>query len=480
MKPALSWAAQAAIYHIVIDRFAKAGGPFPSDRGEGYDKALTQWMGGTIAGIMRSLDYLESLGINTLVLTPFFKGRKYHGYWVTDYYDVDRHFGTKNDLAALVDELHGRAMHILFDLPITHCHYSAPAAVNASRHKGSSSYQDWFLYDDSGRFIGFFGDRRLPEFDLDNAELRNEIKRIIDYWLDFGFDGIRFDHAKRPSPSFWSDIRNHIVTRRPEVFLLGENWHETGAVGTLSPYLHGELNIPLSGALREFISRPGGKAVRNIITCVQSQEKLLRQGYIMPTYLDSHDVERACHLAGGKSDLLRSCYLLQVTLPYPPIIYYGSERGQGQTRNFLKGVCERDRFFREPMNWEGDHELSSCVADLLTLRKQYRNVILSGAPSFDTSREGLLSYTYSSGMEQLRIVINYGEKPKTIGLEDGTLHVIMSTTKCSPTSSAVRSSVTLQEYEGVILSTQRMGDPRNNGPGLSGMSMGFCAEIRAS
>ena len=83
------WFKNAIIYHILIDRFAG----FTST--DNWDKPM--FLGGNIKGIIKKLPYLKDLGIDTIWISPFYKTSAYHGYHITDFYQVDSHFGAEKD-----------------------------------------------------------------------------------------------------------------------------------------------------------------------------------------------------------------------------------------------------------------------------------------------------------------------------------------------------------------------------------------------
>ena len=86
------WFKNSIIYHILIDRFA---GCEPN----GWDKP--EFLGGNIRGIIDKLDYVKRLGVNTIWISPFYKTSAYHGYHITDFFKVDPHFGSEEDLKEL-------------------------------------------------------------------------------------------------------------------------------------------------------------------------------------------------------------------------------------------------------------------------------------------------------------------------------------------------------------------------------------------
>src|SRR5215213_8570129 len=86
--------------------------------------------GSDLAGLMRRLDYIEGLGTTAIWLTPIFKNKAvqledgpsagYHGYWITDFTQIDPHLGTNQELAALIGEAHAMGMKVFFDIITNH------------------------------------------------------------------------------------------------------------------------------------------------------------------------------------------------------------------------------------------------------------------------------------------------------------------------------------------------------------------------
>ena len=436
----------------MIDRFATGKNQFKYSKGPHYQQELCHWMGGNLDGIIQSLDYLQDLGIGALLLTPFFKGSKYHGYWTTDFLQIDPYFGNQQQLKQLINAAHQRDMRVVLDLPFTHCHIDADPARQALNN-ADSSYQDWFHYDGEGKFKGFYGDSNLPELNLEFPAVIKFLKTILNYWLSFGIDGIRFDHAKRPSTIFWKQLTDFLRTHYPQVFLLGENWHESGKVGTLSRYLHGELNIPLSTTLRRFLAQPGQPAINALMHQVQTQQALRKEGYLLPTFLDNHDMERASFVSRKDPAILALGYLLQLSLPYPPIIYYGSERAQSQTANLSTGQYERDRYFREPMAWDGGEDMVAWVKKLIHIRNNDIELFTSEPYAMTLLDDHVLSYRYSKGNSMIMVVINFGLRQQQITHPE--ISNAMLLTGYADLKEQRQNHLKLQAYSGAILKFNR-------------------------
>jgi glycosidase len=122
----VDWFKNAIIYHILIDRFAG----FAST--ENWDKPT--FLGGNIKGIIEKLPYLQNLDINTLWISPFYKTNTYHGYHITDFYQVDSHYGTAEDIKKLIKAIHKYDMRIIADFVPNHCSGKHPFFQDAQRN----------------------------------------------------------------------------------------------------------------------------------------------------------------------------------------------------------------------------------------------------------------------------------------------------------------------------------------------------------
>ena len=124
-------------YFVMGDRFAN-GDPANDQGGLTGDRLVTGfdptakgfYNGGDLDGLRSKLDYVQGLGTDAIWLTPIFKNKAvqledgpsagYHGYWITDFTQVDPHLGTNQDLAELVDAAHDRGMKVFFDIITNH------------------------------------------------------------------------------------------------------------------------------------------------------------------------------------------------------------------------------------------------------------------------------------------------------------------------------------------------------------------------
>ena len=170
--------------------------------------------GGNIQGIIDKLDYIQNIGMNGIMLTPFYKTDGYHGYHITDYKQVDENFGNWDKVNNLVKEIRKRKMIIVADFVPNHCHISNHLFKDVK-------YKDWFLYDKKNKVKGFNGLDFLPMFNTDNPAVQEYFINRGRELCEMGFNAIRLDHATGPSYRFWRKFRETLKKEYPNVLLIG-------------------------------------------------------------------------------------------------------------------------------------------------------------------------------------------------------------------------------------------------------------------
>lgn len=212
------WLDNAAIYHIYPSSFKDSDG-------DGY---------GDLEGIRSKLDYVKTLGFNTIWISPVFCSMfEDGGYDITDYYKVDPRFGTNTDLENLVKDAHAKGLRICLDLVAGHTSDKHPWFVESANGDRNGHYSDYYIWMDSkdgkprdsekkkwvdcnyprgARFMKNYYDVQpalnygylSPEpsrpweqsYDAPGPKaVRQELKNIIAFWFDKGVDGFRCDLA---------------------------------------------------------------------------------------------------------------------------------------------------------------------------------------------------------------------------------------------------------------------------------------------
>lgn len=184
-----------------------------------YPKSFNDTTGngeGDLKGIIEKLDYLQFLGVDYLWLTPIYDSpMNDNGYDIRDYYQVNAQFGDKDDLRTLIDEVHARGLKMMLDIVINHTS-TEHEWFQQAQQSVDNPYRDYYFFRRSEdgpptNWLSKFGGNAwqydeqtdayyLHLFDItqadlnwDNPEVRHALYEMINYWIDFGVDGFRFD-----------------------------------------------------------------------------------------------------------------------------------------------------------------------------------------------------------------------------------------------------------------------------------------------
>ncbi|MCI2940483.1 trehalose-6-phosphate hydrolase [Staphylococcus cohnii] len=185
-----------------------------------YPKSFNDTTGngeGDLNGIIEKLDYIQYLGVDYIWLTPIYESpMNDNGYDISDYYKVNEQFGTIEDLKTLIAEAHQRNLKIMMDIVINHTSTEHEWFKQAYSEK-SNPYRDYYFfrrsadnqpptnweskfggnawkYDDkTDEYYLHLFDVTQADLNWDNPEVRRELYKVINYWIDFGVDGFRFD-----------------------------------------------------------------------------------------------------------------------------------------------------------------------------------------------------------------------------------------------------------------------------------------------
>ncbi|MEU0968162.1 pullulanase-type alpha-1,6-glucosidase [Streptomyces sp. NPDC005917] len=359
-------------YFVMPDRFANGdtgndeGGLTGSRLSTGYDPTDKGfYQGGDLKGLTKRLDYIKGLGTTALWMAPIFKNRPvqgtgsnasagYHGYWITDFTQVDPHFGTNRDLETLISKAHAKGMKVFFDVITNHTadvvdyeeksydylskgafpyltqdgqpfddadyadggkRFPAVSAASFPRtptvtsdSKVPSWLNDPTMYHNRGdsTFAGesaTYGDfSGLDDLWTERPEVVSGMERIYERWVrDYDIDGFRIDTVKHVNMEFWTQWATALdkyATRhgRENFFMFGETYSADTSV--TSPYvtqgrLDATLDFPFQDAARAYASQ-GGSAQR--LASVFGDDYKYTTGkanaYEQVTFLGNHDMGR--------------------------------------------------------------------------------------------------------------------------------------------------------------------------------------------
>ncbi|NWF69421.1 MAG: alpha-amylase [Chloroflexi bacterium] len=344
-----AWAHKAVIYQIFVDRF------YP---GKGHDWTQTTdlngFCGGTLWGVAEKIDYLAELGVNCLWLSPtFLSPVSHHGYDTTDYFRTEPRLGGDEALRAVMQAAHEKGMRVLLDLACNHLSDQHPYFKDALKNP-QSPYRDWFYFDNSAvGYRAFFGVAGMPQINLTNPDTRAWMCEVGRYWIrEFDADGYRLDYAHGPGPSFWVDFRAACRAEKGDCLCFGEIVDAPDALRTYIGRLDGCLDFHMEDALRKTYA--WGTWTEDLLaTFVQRHTAYFPRDFIMPTFLDNHDMDRFLFTVNGDKNALKRAAAAQMRLPNPPVIYYGTEVGVSQPKSTRS---EGLHLSRAPMLWGRDQD----------------------------------------------------------------------------------------------------------------------------
>lgn len=388
------WVKNAVFYQIFPDRFARTqrsvDDPAMRVALEPWDAppTLEGYKGGDLWGIAENLDYIQDLGCTAIYLTPIFQSASNHRYHTHDYYQVDPLLGGNHAFDDLLEAAHGRDIKVVLDGVFNHCSRGFFYFNDILENGPHSPWLDWFkvegwplsAYDGSlpANYVGWVDNRALPEFNHDNPAAREYIMRVGEYWIRRGIDGWRLDVAYEiETEGFWQEFCDRIKAINPEAYIVGEVWMEAQQWldGT---QFDGVMNYPLTGANIAFAA---GERVRMDLVelpsyfpypALDAEAYGAKVQHLLDLYpwdiqltqlnlLSSHDVARLLSVAGEDEASVVLAFLLMMTAPGAPCIYYGDEVG-------LPGELDPDcrRPFPPPEQW--NHSLLDIHKQLISLR----------------------------------------------------------------------------------------------------------------
>ncbi|EHT3180200.1 alpha,alpha-phosphotrehalase [Staphylococcus pseudintermedius] len=211
-----------------------------------YPKSFNDTTGngeGDLKGIIEKLDYLQFLGVDYLWLTPIYDSpMNDNGYDIRDYYQVNAQFGDKEDLRTLIDEAHARGLKVMLDIVINHTS-TEHEWFQQAQQSVDNPYRDYYFFRRSEdgpptNWLSKFGgnawqydeqtdayylhlfDVTQADLNWDNPEVRHALYEMINYWIDFGVDGFRFDVINLISKDTFEDsneISKEYYTDGPRV-----------------------------------------------------------------------------------------------------------------------------------------------------------------------------------------------------------------------------------------------------------------------
>ena len=375
---------------------------------------------GDFRGLAQKLDYLQDLGVTAVWLLPFYPSPlKDDGYDIADYCAINPIYGTLRDFRHLLAQAHARNLRVITELVVNHTSDQHPWFQRSRRAAPGSPWRDLYVWSDTAdryqqaRIIfrdfepsnwtwdpvahAYYWHRfysHQPDLNFENSLVHKELKRVLDFWLELGVDGLRLDAIpylyEREGTScenlpetheYLKGLREHVDQRYGDRMLLAEanQWPEDAVsyfgsgrgdeahmafhfplMPRLFMALRMEDRVPLVDILEQTPPIPETSQwalfLRNhdelTLEMVTDEER----DYMYRVYANDAKARinlgirrRLGPLLGNDRKRIELLYLLLFSLPGTPVLYYGDEIGMGD--NIFLG--DRNGV-RTPMQWSSD------------------------------------------------------------------------------------------------------------------------------
>ncbi|MEV2271121.1 alpha-amylase family protein [Nonomuraea africana] len=369
---------------------------------------------GDFRGLTQQIDYLHSLGITCLWLMPFFPTpNRDDGYDITDFYSVDPRLGTLGDFVEFMRTAKDRGIRVIADLVVNHTSDQHPW-FKESRSSRESPYRDWYVWTDNpepddpsqivfpdkedsiwqfdkktGQYYLHSFYRHQPDLNVANPAVRDEIARVLGFWMELGLSGFRVDAVpflienvgdKLPDPhAFLADLRAFMSRREGGSILLGEvNMQYKDLVSYFGDGNGDQLTMcfdfiamqrtwlalarneaePINQALGD---RPRPPKDCQWATFLRNHDELTldklseeERQEVFDTFGPEKNMQiygrglrrRLPSMFGGDLRRIKMAYSLLFSMPGTPVIFYGEEIGMGDDLD-----AEGRMAVRTPMQW---------------------------------------------------------------------------------------------------------------------------------
>ncbi|WP_259296042.1 glycoside hydrolase family 13 protein [Phocaeicola plebeius] len=451
------------LYLIMPDRFAN-GNPendvVDGMREKKVDRAdAFARHGGDIQGISSHLDYIADLGVTAIWLNPTqendMESGSYHGYAITDYYQIDRRFGSNEDFCALVEKAHEKNLEVVMDMIFNHC--------------GSENYlfkdkpsKEWFNYHSNYVQTSFktasvmdihasafekkiatdgWFTSVMPDFNQRNRHVVRYLIQSSIWWIEYaGINGIRQDTHPYADFDFMSQWCKEVLDEYPYFNIVGETWLNSNVLvsywqkdsklaAPLNSNLPTVMDFPLQALINQAFDEETGEWGGGLYKLYdyQTQDLVYANPMNLLTFLDNHDTSRFAQTDEMAKNLKRykQAMVFLLTTRGIPQIYYGTEilmtgdkgKGDGDLRKDFPGGWQGDtrNCFAKNGRTALENEAFEFTRQLLNWRKG-NQVIGKGSLKHYSIQNGVYVYQREFNGKSVVIIMNGTDDSKELDL----------------------------------------------------------------
>lgn len=415
--------------------------------------------GGDLQGISNHLDYIADLGATAIWLNPTqendMESGSYHGYAITDYYQIDRRFGSNEDFCALVEKAHEKDLKVVMDMIFNHC--------------GSENYlfkdkpsKEWFnyrsnyvqtsfktasvmdihasAYEKKIATDGWFASV-MPDFNQRNRHVARYLIQSSIWWIEYaGINGIRQDTHPYADFDFMGQWCKEVLDEYPYFNIVGETWLNSNVLvsywqkdsklaAPLNSNLPTVMDFPLQALMNQAFDEETGEWGGGLYKLYdyQTQDLVYANPMNLLTFLDNHDISRFAQTDEMAKKLKRykQAMVFLLTTRGIPQIYYGTEilmtgdkgKGDGDLRKDFPGGWQGDtrNCFVKNGRTALENEAFEFTRQLLNWRKG-NQVIGKGCLKHYSIQNGVYVYQREFNGKSVVVIMNGTDDSKELDL----------------------------------------------------------------
>jgi glycosidase len=443
------------VYLLMPDRFAN--GDTSNDvvkgmRDNRMNKDSLGWRhGGDLKGVEDHLDYLKDLGVTTVWMTPVLENdmprSSYHGYAITDQYQVDSRFGGNEAYASLVRAAHAKGMKIIQDAVYNHIgsyHWTVldqpmkdwlnrwPAYTN-------TSYRDQPLLDpyasaiDKKKTVDGWFVSSMPDLNQRNPYVQNYLVQYAIWATEyFGVDGWRVDTWFYSDKDFLNRINTALEREFPRLTFFGEVWVNTVAEAAYfcqnnldvpyKPNLQGVVDFNVCFAIGDGLKNGDADKVYNTL----AQDFLYKNPYRNCIMLDNHDMDRFFSTVDGDLDKYKMGMAWLMTLRGIPQLYYGDEVLMANKKTPTDAMVRMDfpggwpgdtvNKFIETGRTEAENEAFRYIRSLALFRRQ-SSALTTGKLMQYLPENNVYTYFRYDDRQTVMVIANLGKDDQPVSMD---------------------------------------------------------------
>lgn len=408
--------------------------------------------GGDIQGIIDHLDYVQKMGYTSLWLTPVLENNQpdysYHGYSITDFYQVDPRMGSNQLYKQLCEQAAQKGLKVIMDMVLNHCgleHWwmkDLPTRdwINFADSPVYTNHRKTVLQDphvsesDYRQMVDGWFSKTMPDLNQRNPLLARYLIQNTIWWIEYaGLSGIRVDTYPYPDMNFMSEWTKEITQEYPRFNIVGEEWSENPAM--VSYWQKGKMNK--NGYVSYLPSLMDFPVQNALIKALNENEKYNNGGFLrlyetiandfqypepnnLIVFGDNHDIERFYSLVHEDMGLFKLGMTFILTTRGIPQVLYGTEllitgQSHGKIRSDFPGGWDSDQVnaFTSTGLTNSQREANEFMQKLLQWRKNTQVIAGSKLMHYRPRNEVYVYFRYNDH-GKIMVVLNKNEKVQSI------------------------------------------------------------------